>query len=178
MHEKAKNALHPMPPDEAPIMLEPVQPKRSPWVLIAIIGVVGLTIATALGCVLMMFVGAMLGASGGLAGTWIQVDQPPSRAAQALLSVGTEVIADRVYVFSPFGSVTQKTYPNGSRGPAFQVKGTWKFIEDSNSAEDERTILIQFVGRQPQHMHIRFVDRKNAEFRFSGSYGENYFKFR
>jgi len=167
------------PTNDPPVMLEAVEKRGFPWVSIVVLGVVGMTIATAFGCVLMAIVAAMFGVSGGsLAGTWIQSDEPPSRAAQALLSVGTEIVAEQVYVFSPFGRVTYTFNPNGSSMGGFEKKGTWKMIEDINSAEDEVTVLIQFRDQEPQPMYIRFIDHQNAEFRFPHSYGASYFKVR
>ena len=178
MHHDGK-ILPAHPTNDPSVMPQAVAKRGFPWLLVVVLGVVGMTIATALGCVLMAVVAAMFGVGGGsLAGTWIQTDEPPSRAAQALLSVGTKIVAEQVYVFSPFGRVTYTFNPNGSSLGGYERKGTWKMIKDINSAEDEVTVLIQFRDQAPQRMYIRFIDHQNAEFRSPHSYGASYFKVR
>lgn len=155
-------------------MAEVVADNQRHWLIPMILGFVGVAFIFCVTAFILLwhFGNASRGVGGPIAGTWVHVDRPPSRAAQALMSVG-EVVSDRVYVFSRFGSVTEKSYYNRGGSP---VKGTWKRDDSLSGAEDAYSIILQFPDQKPQRMHIRFIDSQNAEFRFGHSYGVPFFK--
>lgn len=162
---------------EIPIEAEVVSDSQRYWLIPMILGIVGLGFIFFLTVFILLrhFGNASPGVGGRIAGTWVHVDQPPSRAAQALMSIG-EVQSDRTYVFSRFGSVTERSYYNNYEDPDVGIKGTWKRDESLSGADDEYSIYLKFPDREPRLMHIRFIDSRNAEFRFHDRYGVSFYK--
>ena len=162
---------------ESIVEAELVGESRGPRWLITLLVIGGLLIfVTAL--VLMVLSGGVFvsGPAGRLAGTWVQTDGPPSLSARAMMSIGSEVISNRVYRFSGRGSVVEKIYPRGARGPVFESKGSWKVLPERNGSDGEFTILIDFGDREPRQIVIQFVDRQNAEFRMHDGDTQWYYK--
>lgn len=172
MHDDANHPATQQPPFAGgPPIVELAQySKRSWWPLFAVLGVVGVLFVVGMLCGLYFLGGTLAGggAAGRIAGRWVHVDQPPGRPAQALMSVG-EVVSDRVYEFSRWGTVTVTRYGETE-------EGTWQVIQDINAAADEHTVLMQFPERLPERLHIRFIDSKNAEFRAPGQYGDTFYR--
>ena len=171
MHSHAEHAQSPFPVDSGP----PPRAKglSNAWIA-AIVGggclIMFMTLATS------VFIFAAVLISGGakpVVGTWIRTDRPPSRAARALMSVGNEIVADRMITLSALGSASVKNYPGQA-----PMQGSWRMAPEQNGNEDEITILIEFPNNPSMRVHILHIDHETAMFRVHGSYGEQYSRVR
>jgi hypothetical protein len=186
MMETPRETMSSDRPGSPPIVTAVVVPVRSNgrlWLLVGgVVGAIALVFLTCAG--LLVAVPLFISASGPtwqLAGTWVHVDQPPSLAAEALMSVGDEVVSDESYVFSRFGfsrsgSVTRKRYRQGAREPYSKTHGTWRLAPDQDGDEGETTILIEFSDQPTTRVYLRFLDHRNADFRTHFGDSKYYYK--